>query len=69
MEANYPIAAKLKKIGQALKLAYQPLISIIVPVYNPEATFLRQAIESVLEQVYSNWELCLADDYSTKSES
>ena len=69
LEANYPRAAKLKKIAQAsLKLAYQPLISIIVPVYNPEATFLRQAIESVLEQVYPNWELCLADDCSTKPE-
>ena len=69
LEANYPRAAKLKKIAQAsFKLAYRPLISIIVPVYNPEATFLRQAIESVLEQVYPNWELCLADDCSTEPE-
>ena len=69
LEANYPRAAKLKNIARSsLKLAYQPLISIIVPVYNPEATFLRQAIESVLEQVYPNWELCLADDCSTKPE-
>ena len=69
LKANYPRPAELKKIAQAsLKLAYQPLISIIVPVYNPEATFLRQAIESVLEQVYPNWELCLADDCSTEPE-
>ena len=67
LEFNYPKATELKKIEQAsLKLTYRPLISIIVPVYNPEADFLRQAIDSVLEQVYSNWELCLADDRSTK---
>ena len=67
LEAHYPRSAQLKKIEQAIsKLTYQPLISIIVPVYNPEANFLRQAIESVLEQVYPNWELCLADDYSSK---
>ena len=67
LEFNYPKATELKKIEQAsLKLTYRPLISIIVPVYNPEADFLRQAIDSVLEQVYPNWELCLADDRSTK---
>ena len=67
LEANYPRPAKLQKITQAsLNLTYQPLISIIVPVYNPQEHFLRQAIESVLAQAYSNWELCLADDCSTK---
>ena len=67
LQANYPRQAYLKKIGKASnELSYQPLISIIVPVYNPEETFLRQAIESVIEQVYPNWELCLADDRSTK---
>ncbi|MEM7592578.1 MAG: glycosyltransferase [Cyanobacteria bacterium P01_A01_bin.83] len=67
LENNYPRSAELTKLGEgSLKLAYQPLISIIVPVYNPEENFLRQAIESVLAQVYSNWELCLADDCSTK---
>jgi len=47
-------------------MAYQPLISIIVPVYNPPEDFLRAAIESVLAQVYPHWELCLADDCSTE---
>ncbi|MGB5634711.1 MAG: glycosyltransferase, partial [Waterburya sp.] len=67
LEGNYPRSRSLKKIREAsLKLAYQPLISVIVPVYNPEENFLRQAIASVLEQVYTNWELCLADDCSTR---
>lgn len=67
LQANYPRQSDLRKIAKANKeLAYQPLISIIVPVYNPEEDFLRQAIESVIEQVYPNWELCLADDRSSK---
>ncbi len=37
-----------------------------MPVYNPDAEFLKQAIASVIEQVYNNWELCIADDCSTK---
>ncbi len=51
---------------QICALAYQPLISIIVPVYNPEQKFLEQAIASVLQQIYPHWELCLVDDCSTK---
>ncbi|MEE4909651.1 glycosyltransferase [Pseudomonas alliivorans] len=42
-----------------------PLISIIMPVYNPPLDFLREAVESVRKQLYTNWELCLADDAST----
>ncbi|MBE9143950.1 glycosyltransferase family 2 protein [Planktothrix mougeotii] len=38
-----------------------------MPVYNTPETFLREAIQSVLDQVYSNWELCIADDASTAS--
>lgn len=40
---------------------YMPLISIIVPVYHPEPFVLREMIESVKYQSYSNWQLCLAD--------
>lgn len=46
------------------KSADAPLISVLVPVYNPEPAHLRAAIESVLAQDYENWELCLADDAS-----
>lgn len=44
----------------------KPFISIIMPVYNPPASFLARAIESVLEQIYPCWELCIADDASTE---
>lgn len=41
-----------------------PLISIITPVYNAEE-YIDDAIQSVLSQTYSNWELILVDDCST----
>lgn len=41
-----------------------PLVSVIMPAYNCEK-FVVQAIESVLKQTYTNWELLIADDGST----
>ena len=41
-----------------------PLVSIIVPIYNGER-YLRQCIESIVNQTYQNWELLLIDDGST----
>ena len=44
---------------------YQPKISIAMPVYNVDEKWLRLCIDSILNQVYTNWELCMADDAST----
>ncbi|PLZ68667.1 glycosyltransferase family 2 protein [Fischerella thermalis] len=52
---------------QIAQCQIQPKFSIIMPVYNVEAKWLTQAIESVRNQIYSNWELCIADDASTES--
>lgn len=46
-------------------LKLKPLLSIIMPVYNPPINFFREAIDSVIAQRYLNWQLCLADDAST----
>jgi O-antigen biosynthesis protein len=41
------------------------LISIVMPTYNTPENWLRRCIDSVLEQTYPYWELCIADDAST----
>jgi GT2 family glycosyltransferase len=45
-------------------LKHRPLISIVMPVYSPDDDDLREAIESVRNQTYPNWELCAVDDAS-----
>src|SRR5690606_37420772 len=41
-------------------------ISVILPVYNIDEKWLRKSIGSVVDQIYTNWELCIADDASTE---
>ena len=45
--------------------AARPVISVAMPVYNPPISLLRAALDSVLAQIYPQWELCIADDAST----
>ena len=53
---------------EARKFAHQPLISIITPVFNTPVSWLKEAIQSVLDQAYEKWELLLIDDGSTDPE-
>ncbi len=67
IELNEPKPQDLERMRENVgRLAYQPLISIVTPVYNTNPDELRACIESVRDQVYPNWELCLWDDASTK---
>lgn len=52
----------------AKNLGFTPLISIVMPVYNTPVEYLEQAINSVQNQAYKNWELCIADDASTNAD-
>ena len=59
----------LTKNDQALfsseALQAGPLISIILPVFNPPIDLLALAIQSVMNQTYDRWELCVVDDASS----
>lgn len=51
------------------RLEYKPKFSIIVPVYNVPPQWLDRCIESVTNQYYDKWELCLYDDASTDAKT
>ena len=48
---------------------YNPLISICIPVYNVERKYLSECIDSILNQTYENFEICLSNDCSTLLET
>ncbi|MCW6511419.1 glycosyltransferase family 2 protein [Lichenifustis flavocetrariae] len=48
------------------RLEYRPKISIIVPVYNTPESVLTSTVQSVFDQLYPDWELCIVDDGSTE---
>lgn len=48
-----------------LSFISKPLISILIPTYNSNLKFLHECLDSVLNQTYPHWELCIADDASS----
>jgi glycosyltransferase involved in cell wall biosynthesis len=46
----------------------EPLISIITPTYNHKL-FVKECIESVINQTYANWEMIIVDDFSNDGTS
>ncbi|WP_110687116.1 glycosyltransferase family 2 protein [Salinicola aestuarinus] len=52
------IARRMERFTQ------KPLISIVVPVHDPDPVHLRECLQSVIDQQYPHWQLCIADDAS-----
>jgi GT2 family glycosyltransferase len=60
---------RLRAMRRAVgRLRHRPRISVVMPVHDPEPEWLRDAVESVRAQVYRDWELCIADDASTRGD-
>ena len=57
---SFPTGEELEQ-AKKRKFSKGHIFSILVPLYNTDETFLRQFIESVTDQVYEGWQLCLAD--------
>ena len=67
IEKNSLTKEKESSIREEIEqFSYKPKFSIILPVYNVDKIWLERAINSVFDQLYENWELCLVDDASTK---
>ncbi|MEK4239849.1 glycosyltransferase family 2 protein [Paenibacillus sp. FSL H7-0714] len=67
IEKNKLMDFEIERIKDKIEqFTYKPLISVILPVYNVDEVWLRKCIDSVIKQYYSNWELCISDDASTK---
>jgi glycosyltransferase involved in cell wall biosynthesis/2-polyprenyl-3-methyl-5-hydroxy-6-metoxy-1,4-benzoquinol methylase len=65
IEANRITNEKGKAILLLInQMKYKPTFSVILPVYNVEEIWLRKCIDSVINQIYPYWELCIADDAS-----
>jgi len=60
VEATQPSAEQLRE--QSAGWTFRPIISIIMPVHDPRLEWLDIAIESVRNQVYPEWQLCLCLD-------
>lgn len=58
---DFVLSEDVVKMQKNTRFAYEPKISILVPLYNTPEIFLQEMIESVQNQTYGNWELCLAD--------
>lgn len=52
--------------NKIIDFKYNPLISILIPVYNTDPVYLKEAIESALNQVYNKIEICIVNDASTR---
>lgn len=68
MEKNELTKEEIER-QKAYKFNFSPKISIVVPMYNTDEIFFKELVESIENQTYSNWELCLADGSETQNES
>ena len=60
ISANEPTEEELEE-QRKHKFSNQPKISIIIPMYNTPVKFFGELVDSLINQTYTNWELCLAD--------
>ena len=70
LERNRLSAGDLLRLrDEGERFSYRPRISVVVPVHNTDPVWLQEAVDSVRSQTYGNWQLCLADDGSSRKET
>ncbi|HTX11515.1 MAG TPA: glycosyltransferase [Solirubrobacteraceae bacterium] len=72
IDLDAPLAARPssrpESIVAAARRSVTPLISVLTPVHDPPLQMLEEAIASIREQTFPDWELCLVDDGSSDAE-
>lgn len=67
IERNGPKEQDFSRLRDTVeKLSLRPKFSVLMPTFNTDPKWLRAAVASVREQIYPEWELCIADDASTR---
>ena len=61
LSKTFIVSESILREQRKVIFANAPVVSILVPLYNTPEKYLREMIESVCSQSYSNWQLCLAD--------
>ena len=70
VERYGPTPATLSALADDLRgRRYRPRISVLMPVYNTDPDVLNAAVASVRDQIYDNWQLCIANDGSRRPET
>lgn len=59
----------LRMAEESTRFAYQPLITIVTPVFNTDAQWLHACAASVRAQAYPRWQWCIGNDGSTRAET
>lgn len=67
VKENDPTNEELEE-QKKYKFAYNPKISIVVPMYNTKERYFQELVDSINNQTYTNWELCLGDGSVEKAE-
>lgn len=65
-ENDEPTQANIDWLTEQFAECTNCVFSIIIPTYNTTERYLRECLDSVLQQSFGNFEVCIADDSSTK---
>ena len=58
---KYAVKKEELEVQRTHVFDWQPKFSIVIPLYDTKPEYLKELIESIQNQTYTNWELCLAD--------
>jgi GT2 family glycosyltransferase len=70
LDVHHDVAARRAVLdARTSRLENRPLISVVMPVHQTDPVMLREAVDSVRAQIYPRWQLCIADDGTTRADT